>query len=677
MDDAIYFAKTNFRSDEKIFGIRNSDRRQHFYIIGKSGTGKTSLLANMALQDIQNGKGVAIVDPHGDFVEEIARRIPEERANDTIYFNPSDIDYPIGFNVLEVSDPKYKHLVVSDLMGIFTKIWSNVWSARMEYILSNCVLALLDTPGTTLLGITRILVDQDYRRRIVQNIKDPVVKAFWMHEFEIWTDKFRSEAIVPIQNKVGQFLSTSFIRNIVGQPKSALNIGEIMNSGKILLLNVSKGKIGEDNSNLLGAMLITKIQLAAMERVRIAEDERRDFYLYVDEFQNFATDSFASILSEARKYRLNLIVAHQYIGQLVTDTSTRVRDAIFGNVGTMLVFRTGATDAEFLEKEFEPEFTIQDLISLPNHNIYLRLMVNGITSRPFSATTLPPITAVQKEADEQKIIERSRALYGSKREDVEKNIKRWSELQGEFADEDFPKQNEEKNQATCWVCGRETEVKFKPEKGRPIYCVSCLKKIEKGEVSAINLPKFGKEKAKKFEPSLGMLGIEFEDGGARDDFVRNDLDKPFAIRDGLSIKQEGKQFSGTHFFSRRKEDFKKEIGAEAADNTRKGEFVFRFPQDEVKKPLSLSDLKKESIKNEAMQKIKEERRKKIIHSEENLGGLREILKEALGKKIDSEENKGKEQNASSDESDFSDGVKKSENNVENKKIIPGSTVKFE
>src|SRR3989344_3121307 len=355
--DTAYFAKTNFRGENKIFGISVSDRRQHMYVVGKTGTGKSVLIKNLAIQDINSGRGLCFVDPHGETVEDLLTKIPKERTGDVIYFNPADTDFPLGFNVLEVPDKKYKHLVAQGLIGIFTKIWANVWSARMEYILQNCILALVETPGTTLLGIQRILTDRDYRQKIIANVTDPVVRAFWLNEYEVWEPRFRNEAIVPIQNKVGQFLSTSLIRNIVGQPKSSFEVFDLMNRGKILLANISKGRIGEENSMLLGAMLITKVQLAAMERVRIPEEERKDFYLYVDEFQNFATDSFASILSEARKYRLDLIIAHQYVGQLVTDTSTRVRDAVFGNVGTLIIFRVGATDAEFLEKEFEPEVT--------------------------------------------------------------------------------------------------------------------------------------------------------------------------------------------------------------------------------------------------------------------------------------------------------------------------------
>ena len=409
-----------------MFGIRNLDRRQHMYLIGKTGKGKTVLIKNMVLQDIRAGHGVAVVDPHGEFVEEIAASIPPERINDVVYFNPADQDHAIGFNVLEVSDPKYKHLVASGLMGIFTKIWSNVWSARMEYILNNCVLALLDIPGSTLLGIPRILVDKVYREKVVANVKDPVVRSFWVHEYEAYNERFRSEAIAPIQNKVGQFLNTSLIRNIVGQSKSTINIDDIMNSRKILLVNVSKGRIGEDNSALLGAMVITKVQLAAMERVRIAEEERQDFYLYVDEFQNFATDSFAGILSEARKYRLNLIIAHQYTGQLVTDLNTKVRDAGFGNCGTMVVFRIGATDAELLEPEFEPEFIIQDLVNLPNYHTYVKLMCEGVTSRPFSATTLPPIKVELSQDSRQNIIDVSRRQFARPSGIVEEEVQRWS-----------------------------------------------------------------------------------------------------------------------------------------------------------------------------------------------------------------------------------------------------------
>lgn len=419
-NEIIFFAETNFRNARRKFGIKTDDRRRHFYCLGKTGMGKTTLLENMIIADIKAGHGVGVVDPHGDLAERILDFIPSYRINDVVYFNPADIDWPIGFNILETINPERKHLVASGLMGVFKKIWPDVWSARMEYILSNAVLALLDYPGSTLLGINRLLVDKEFRKRVISCIKDPVVKAFWVDEFARYHDRFQVEAIAPIQNKVGQFLSASVIRNIVAQVRSTIDIHDIMDSGKIFIMNLSKGRIGEDNSRLLGGMLITRLQLAAMERVNIPEEDRRDFYLYVDEFQNFATESFANILSEARKYRLNLILAHQYIAQL----DENVRAAIFGNVGTIVVFRVGAADAEFLVNEFAPYFTIEDLVNLKKYDIYLKLMINGMASKPFSATTLPP--AHTPEGHKEKIIRISRERYAERREVIEDKILRWS-----------------------------------------------------------------------------------------------------------------------------------------------------------------------------------------------------------------------------------------------------------
>ncbi|RJQ25284.1 hypothetical protein C4565_08585 [Candidatus Parcubacteria bacterium] len=511
--DVAYFGRTNFRNKDQLFGVKRKDRRQHMYVIGQSGTGKSSLLHNLVIQDIANGEGLCVVDPHGELVEGVLSMIPEERIKDVVYFNPADTDYPIGFNILELPDPKYKHLVASGLMGIFTKIWSGVWSARMEYIMNNAILALLDTPGTTLLGITRILVDKDYRQKIIANVKDPVVKAFWINEFEEWKDQFRNEAIAPIQNKVGQFLSTPIVRNIVGQTKSTINVLDIMNEGKIFLVNVSKGRIGEDNSALLGAMLITKIQLAAMERVRIPEDERVDFYLHVDEFQNFATDSFANILSEARKYRLNLILAHQYIGQLTTNNSTVVRDAVFGNVGTMLMFRVGASDAEFLSKEFEPEFTPTDMVNLPNYNIYLKLLVDGYRSRPFSAQTLPPFKLKSSSDIEHAVITNSRKIYTKQAWSVEQDIMSWSGVSGRYdnAGGDGEKSD---NEVDCMVCGKHVRLPFTPISGRPVYCPDCYGKVKAGELEPIRVmpENLSRERApqSKHTDELAKLGIEFE-----------------------------------------------------------------------------------------------------------------------------------------------------------------------
>jgi len=422
--DITVFAKTNFRNREVPFGIKTDDRRRHMYIIGKTGMGKTTLMENMIIQDIMNGKGLAFVDPHGDSVEKILDYIPSSRVNDVVYFNPADQDFPIALNILESVDPSYKHLVASGLMGVFTKIWANTWSARMEYILNNTILALLDSPGNTLLGIARMMVDKKYRKKIVDNIKDPMVRSFWVDEFANWQDKYRMEAVAPIQNKVGQFLSSSIVRNIIGQPRSTIDLRDIMDNKKIFLMNLSKGRLGEDNSALLGAMLITKLQLAALSRVDVLEHERADFYLYVDEFQNFATQSFATILSEARKYRLNLIVGHQYIGQLVQQGNTDVRDSVFGNVGTIVTFRVGAADAEFLEKEFFPTFLQNDLVNLPKHNIILRLMINGVASDPFSATTLPP-TAYAQTANREKVVRVSRERYANPAQQVIQKITQW------------------------------------------------------------------------------------------------------------------------------------------------------------------------------------------------------------------------------------------------------------
>jgi hypothetical protein len=390
------------------------------YIIGKTGMGKTTMMENMVLHDIYSGHGVGVVDPHGDFAEKIINYIPPKRINDVVYFNPADVANPIGFNILEVKNDEQKHLIASGLMGVFKKIWPDVWSARMEYILNNTILALLDYPDTTLMGINRLLADDDYREKVVKNLKDPVVRSFWVDEFAKYEERFRREAIAPIQNKIGQFLSASIIRNIVAQVKSRINIREIMDTKKIFIMNLSKGRIGEDNSRLMGGMLITKIQLSAMERVDTPEAQRSDFFLYVDEFQNFATESFANILSEARKYRLDLIMAHQYMEQL----DEKVLAAVIGNVGTMVTFRVGSSDAEILAKEFIPTFVEEDLVNLPKFHVYLKLMIDGVASRPFSALTLPPIGSTTHSRE--KVIRVSRERYAVPRDKIEDKIARWS-----------------------------------------------------------------------------------------------------------------------------------------------------------------------------------------------------------------------------------------------------------
>jgi len=421
MREIAVFAQTTFRNEFKKFGIKVDDRRRHMYLIGKTGMGKSTILENMIVDDIRAGHGVAVVDPHGDLAEKIIQFIPASRIKDVVYFNPSDINFPIAFNVVEQVEPHLRHLVASGLIGVFQKLWADSWGPRLEYILRNAILAILDFPGSTLLGVVRMLSDKNYRKRVVANIKDPVVKAFWEKEFSGYADKFASEAVSPIQNKVGQFLSSSLMRNVIGQVRSSIDIRDIMDNGKILIMNLSKGRIGEDNSALLGAMMITKIQLAAMSRVDVPENERRDFYLYIDEFQNFSTDSFANILSEARKYRLNLILAHQYIEQL----SEKVKPAVFGNVGTMVVFRVGATDAEELVKEFTPTFTEEDIVNLPKYEMYLKLMIDGLASSPFSARGLPPLAEEEKTGNAQKVIDYAREKYASEREEVEEKIMNW------------------------------------------------------------------------------------------------------------------------------------------------------------------------------------------------------------------------------------------------------------
>jgi len=429
MPEINFFAKTNFRNQERVFGIKRDDRRRHMYVIGKTGMGKTNLLESMAIQDIRNGEGVCVVDPHGEFAEKMLQAVPANRINDVVYLNPSDAEFPVAFNILESVDDDKKNLVASGMMGVFKKIWPDVWSARMEYILNNTILALLDYPGSTMLGVNRMMADTAYRKRIYPKIKDPVVKSFWINEFDKWEDKFRKEAVAAIQNKVGQFLSSSVIRHIVGQPKSTIDMREIMDSQKILIVNLSKGRIGEDSMRLLGGMIITKIQLAAMGRVAIPEEDRKDFYLYVDEFQNFATESFSNILSEARKYRLDLILAHQYVNQLIFDGNTTVRDAVFGNVGTIVSFRVGAEDAEHLEKEFDPVFLMNDIVNLSKYHIYLKLMIDGVAGDAFSATTLPPLDLSETRGNEEKIIQVTRERYGKPKADVEDRIARWSGME--------------------------------------------------------------------------------------------------------------------------------------------------------------------------------------------------------------------------------------------------------
>jgi len=421
-DDITVLGRSNFRAENQVFGIKAIDRRRHVYVIGKTGMGKSTLLENMIYSDIIAGKGVGVVDPHGDLADAVLNFIPSNRINDVILIDPSDKDYAVAFNMLENVDSSLNSIVCSGLVGIFKKIYADSWGPRLEHILRNTILSLLEYPGTTMLGITRILQDEEFRKKIVKKIEDPVVKSFWVDEFEKMQDKIKIEAISPIQNKVGQFLSSPVIRNIVGQPKSTIDLRFAMDKGKIVIINLSKGKIGEDNSALLGSMFITKFQLDAMSRANIPEKDRKDFYLYVDEFQNFATDSFATILSEARKYKLNLTMANQYISQMPDE----VKDAVFGNVGTLLSFQVGFDDAEYISQQFGEEVLPSDLVSLSKYTSYMRLLVDGMPSKTFSLGTLPPVSDGTPGGFNEKIRKVSRERYSRPVTEVADRIKRWS-----------------------------------------------------------------------------------------------------------------------------------------------------------------------------------------------------------------------------------------------------------
>ena len=380
-----FFAKTQFRNQEAVFGIKDGDRPRHIWSVGKSGTGKSTMIENMVIDDFKKDRAVALIDPHGDSCENLLDYIPSHRINDTIYFNPADHDNPIIINPLEVINREEAELVVSGMMSVFTKIWANVWSARMEYIFRNTLLTLAQIEGTTMKDVLTILSNSSYRNNVLQKIDDESLVRFWKDEYDQMPDRLQKEAISPIQNKVGQFVTSPMIRRIIGQPKSSIQLDEVMNSGRIMLCNLSQGRLGEDNSSLLGAVLITKFQLAAMRRVDIPKDQRRPFYLYVDEFQNFATESFIKILSEARKYGLNLMLANQYMAQIPEE----VQKAILGNAGTLISFAVGAEDAKIIHAEFAEVFSENDLVNLSNFQVAIKLLVDWQSTRPFLANTLP------------------------------------------------------------------------------------------------------------------------------------------------------------------------------------------------------------------------------------------------------------------------------------------------
>lgn len=420
-EDISYFGISNFHNQNIRFGIKRNDRRRHLYVVGKSGTGKSKMLELLIMADIMAGHGVGVLDPHGDLADTIIKYIPKERIDDVVYFNPADADFPISFNPLEQVPPEMRVRVTIGFIDIFKRLFGSNWTPRLEHVLRYTTLALLDSPNTTVLSILKMLSDKNYRQKIVANIQDSVIKNFWVNEFAAWSEKFDNEAIMPILNKVGQFVSTSLIRNIVGQPQNKIDFRKIMDEGKILIMRISKGNLGEENAALIGAMVVTKIQQAAMGRTEIPEEQRRDFYLYCDEFQYFATDTFAEILSEARKYHLNLTMAHQYMGQL----NDKIRTTTFGNVGTIINFRVGAEDSVILEKEYTPIFEIRDIINLGVREFYIKMSVDGEMRDAFSGYTL----TVPKPGEDhtEAIIASSRKKYTKPRQEVEEILKSWDE----------------------------------------------------------------------------------------------------------------------------------------------------------------------------------------------------------------------------------------------------------
>ena len=426
-----FIGATTYRNKEIKFGIANKDddRLRHMYLIGKSGTGKSTLLEAMISQDIANGAGVGVLDPHGETIDRVLERIPDNRVDDIVYFDPSDTERPLGLNLLEMDDPSQKNLMASGLVAAIKQHFDYSWGPRLEYLLNWAILTLLEVPGTTMLGITRLMEDQNYLKYILHQVKDPVVVRFWETEFkEMRTNpRLVTEAIAPIQNKVNRFLASTTMRNVLGQKKSTLDIWNIINEGKILFINLSKGKIGADNANLLGALIVSRIQFCALQRAKIPYEKRRPFYLYVDEFQNFATGSFEEILSETRKYKLGLYLTHQFTAQLPEN----LLDAVFGNVGTIATFSLGAPDAKALANEFAPYFTEEDIISLDRFYVYIKLMIDGMTSHPFSARILvpweDPSFMVPKTPNREVVIKKSREKYGVDKQYIEDKINKWVE----------------------------------------------------------------------------------------------------------------------------------------------------------------------------------------------------------------------------------------------------------
>lgn len=536
-----YFAQTDFRGKKTTFGVKSDDRARHFYVIGKTGMGKSTIFENMAIQDIKNGEGIAYLDPHGSTADKLLDFVPAERVKDVIYFAPFDLDYPIGFNVMEDVGKDQRHLVANGLMSSFKKIWPDVWSSRMEYILNNCLLALLEYPNSTLLGVNRMLSDKGYREEVVNNISDPSVKSFWIDEFAQYNERYMQEAGDAIKNKIGQFTSNPLIRNIVGQPKSTLNFRQIMDEKKILIINLSKGRLGEQNANLIGGMLITKMYLAAMSRAAATPAEIVNlpyFYMFVDEFQSFVNESFADILSEARKYKLSLHIAHQYVEQMPENVSA----AVFGNVGTIVSFRVGPLDAELLEKIFFPTFTKEDIVNLGFAQIYLTLMINGVGSPPFSAKTLPPIVATEISQREA-IIEHTRKDLSRSRIEVENEIVAWHNLKYTAS----PSANKNKKPFSFGTTARpefKAKETSKPEQLKPVSTEPIksdkLDKPNKPSKLAQAMSVALKDRTKVIgkPASLGQLEKPSKDTGKYKDELRAVLQKVMKREEPATIKTE-------------------------------------------------------------------------------------------------------------------------------------------
>ncbi len=404
---------------EQPFALRRADRRHHTYIVGQTGSGKTTLLRNLILQDIAAGEGVGVIDPHGDLANDLLDYIPTWRTDEVVYFDPSDFDYPISLNLLANVPSHQRHLVTSGIIAAFKGIWGDSWGPRMEYILANAVAALTECSNVTLLSLQRLLTDEPYRQRILRQVEDPAVLQFWHSEFASWDARFRAEAVAPIQNKIGQLLLAPPIRNILGQVKRKVDARFMMDRGRILIANLSKGKIGADKCNLFGALLVAQFQLAAMSRAKMAEHERRDFYMFIDEFHNFATDAYAEILSESRKYRLCLTLSHQYTAQLHEKT----KDAIFGNVGTLISFRVGDADAALLGRQFGGRYSASYFTELGNFEVCARMLVDGEQREPFTGRTV--FATGKRHGNRDNLIRRSRERYATPRHLVEDKIRRW------------------------------------------------------------------------------------------------------------------------------------------------------------------------------------------------------------------------------------------------------------